>query len=627
MALLLALLPVIPGISALALLLFGRRMSQRAVSLQAVLASGAAFGIAAAAFVRLLESGPVETTLFPWIVAGGFRSSISLAFDPLAAVMTLVVTGVGTLIHVYSAGYMARDRSLARYFALLNLFLFFMLLLVLASDLVLLFVGWEGVGLCSYLLIGFWYECPAAADAGRKAFLVNRVGDAAFVLGLLLVLGAAGSGSLTALRSAVSGGAIAAPLATAAALLFFAGAAGKSAQVPLHVWLPDAMEGPTPVSALIHAATMVTAGVYLLARMGFLIAVSSASSMIAPIGALTAILAASIALVQTDIKRVLAYSTISQLGYMVLGCGVRAYAAGVFHLFTHAFFKSLLFLAAGSVIHALGGEQDIRKMGGLRKILPRTFPCFLVGAMALAGLPFLSGFFSKDAILAAAFSQGRYDLWAVGLLGAVLTALYMFRLVFMVFYGRESIGIKAATVHESPAVMTTPLIILAGLTVAAGFVGLPAVFGERADFFGRFLAPALPSEAAKHLSGSLEAGLLVLSAALALAGVFAARKIYLRKPSLPSIVASRLSPICRLLTRKFYFDEAYETLLVRPALRGAKAVYRGFDLKIIDGAVSGTAAAAEKAGRVFGAAQTGLVKDYVLAFLAGAVIFLGALLL
>ena len=602
-------------------------MSRRAIALQAILASGAAFGIAAAAFVRLLASGPVDITLFPWIVAGGFRSSVSLSFDPLTAVMALAITGVGALIHVYSAGYMAGDRSPARYFALLNLFLFFMLLLVLASDLVLLFVGWEGVGLCSYLLIGFWQERPAAADAGRKAFLVNRIGDAAFVIGLLLLIAAAGGGSLTALKSAVSGGSIAPSLATAAALLLFVGAAGKSAQVPLHVWLPDAMEGPTPVSALIHAATMVTAGVYLLARMGFLISASSASHVIAPVGALTVLLGASVALVQTDIKRVLAYSTLSQLGYMMLGCGVGAYAAGIFHLFTHAFFKSLLFLAAGSVIHALGGEQDIRKMGGLRRRLPRTYPCFLVGAMALAGLPFLSGFFSKDAILAAAFARGRYDLWAVGLIGAALTAFYMFRLVFMVFYGRERSGFQdGAVIRESPAIMTTPLLILAGLSVAAGFLGLPAVFGARADLFGRFLAPALPPTSADHLSDGIGAGLLILSAALALAGVFAARVFYLRKPSWPGIVAARFSAVYRLLSGKFYFDEVYETLFVRPAIRGGAAVYRGFDLKVIDGALSGAAAVADRGGRVLAAAQTGLVKDYVLAFLAGAVIFLGALL-
>jgi NADH-quinone oxidoreductase subunit L len=312
---------------------------------------------------------------------------------------------------------------------------------------------------------------------------------------------------------------------------------------------------------------------------------------------------------------------------MMLGCGVGAYAAGIFHLFTHAFFKSLLFLAAGSIIQALRGEQDIRKMGGLRRRLPRTYPCFLVGALALAGLPFLSGFFSKDAILAAAFARGRYDLWAVGLFGAALTAFYMFRLVFMVFYGRERGGFRdGAAIHESPAIMTTPLLILAGLSVAAGFLGLPAVFGARADLFGRFLAPALPPTAADHLSGGMGAGLLILSAALALAGVFAARLFYLRKPSWPGIVAARFPAVYRLLSGKFYFDEAYEALFVRPAIRGGAAVFRGFDLKVIDGGLSGAAAVADRGGRVLAAAQTGFIKDYVLAFLAGAVIFLGALL-
>ncbi len=628
MALLVALLPVIPGAGALVLFLAGRRMSTRAVSSLAILSSGVSFAVAAAAFVRLLGSGPMEKVYLPWIVAGGFQSSISLAFDPLAAVMALVVTGVGTIIHVYAAGYMAGDRSPVRFFALLNLFLFFMLVLVLASDLVLLFVGWEGVGLCSYLLIGFWYERPAAADAGRKAFLVTRAGDAAFVVGLILALGVSGSGSLAALRGAVASGSVAPPLATAVALLFFAGVAAKSAQAPFHIWLPDAMEGPTPVSALIHAATMVTAGVYLLARLGFLVAASSASAVIAPIGALTVLVGASIALVQTDIKRVLAYSTISQLGYMMLGCGVGAYAAAIFHLFTHAFFKSLLFLAAGSVIHALGGEQDIRNMGGLRRYLPRTFPCFLAGAMALAGLPFLSGFFSKDAILAAAFGRGKYVLWAAGLAGAVLTAFYAFRLVFLVFYGPDQAGAKHdRVVHESPPVMTIPLFLLAGLSVTAGFVGLPAIFGQRADLLGRFLAPALAPVAEAPPAGGAAAGLLILSAALALAGFAAARLFYFRRPALAGILAARFPSVFRLLNRKFYFDEAWQALIVRPAVRGAAAVYRVFDLKVIDGAVGGSGRAADESGRIIAAAHTGLVMHYILAFLAGAVIFLGAMLL
>lgn len=628
MASLLVLLLAIPGTGALALFLFGRRLSPRTIKLTACLASAAAFGTAAAAFIRLLITGPGETASIPWLVAGGFRASVSLAFDSLAAVMALVVTGVGALIHVYSAGYMAGERSLARYFALLNLFLFFMLLLVLASDLVLLFVGWEGVGLCSYLLIGFWYERPAAADAARKAFLVNRVGDAAFVVGLIVVVKAAGSGSLEALRSAVAAGAVAPPLATAAALLFFAGAAGKSAQFPLHVWLPDAMEGPTPVSALIHAATMVAAGVYLLARLGFLMTASSASPVIAAIGALTLLVGASVALVQTDIKRVLAYSTISQVGYMVLGCGVGAYAAGIFHLFTHAFFKSLLFLAAGSVIHALAGEQDIFRMGGLRRRLPRTYPCFLAGAMALAGLPFLSGFFSKEAILAAAFAAGRYDLWAAGLAGAVLTAFYIFRLVFLVFHGPEKAGRgEAPAVHESPLILTLPLFILAALSIVAGFAGLPSIAGELADAFGRFIAPSLSPAKASHLAGASAIWLPALTAGLALAGVAAAYVFYILKPLWPGAVAARFSASYRLLLKKYYCDEAVAALIVRPALRSAGAVYRGFDLKIIDGAVARTAGAVEAGGRLIRRAHSGFVKDYVLAFLAGAVVFLGALLL
>ena len=418
---------------------------------------------------------------------------------------------------------------------------------------------------------------------------------------------------------------------TLAALLLFAGATGKSAQVPLYIWLPDAMEGPTPVSALIHAATMVTAGVYLVARMSFLFTSAPAAlAVVGAIGAVTAVFAGTMALVQNDIKRVLAYSTISQIGYMFIGCGAGAYAAGIFHLFTHAFFKSLLFLGAGSVIHALSGEQDIRKMGGLRRHLPRTFPAFLIAALAIAGLPFLSGFFSKDAILTAAFAGGHYDLWALGLLGAALTAVYMFRLIFLVFYGDERGGGNAearAHVHESPAVMTTPLLILAFFSAAAGYVGLPVVFGEKADLIGRFLEPSLVTPEKHHLAGGTEWLLLLASAALAITGILIAYIFYIRRPHLPGAAAARFPKLYELLVNKYYVDEAYAAVLLKPAERGAEAVYRNFDLKVIDGAINASAAAAREAGKLAGRLQTGLVKDYVLAFLAGAILFLGVLLL
>ncbi len=623
------LIPAVPGLSAFALFLSRGRLPRRFVSWQACLSVLAAFGLSAAALVTLAGAGPFRLVLFPWVVGGVFRSSFVLTFDALAAVMCLVVTGVGFLIHVYSVGYMSEEKLFSRYFAMLNLFTFFMLLLVLAGDMVLLFVGWEGVGLCSYLLIGFWFERPAAAAAGKKAFLVNRVGDAAFLIGLLVLIQAAGSGEIATLGAAVSSGVLAPAVVTLAALLLFAGATGKSAQVPLYVWLPDAMEGPTPVSALIHAATMVTAGVYLVARLSFLFTASPAAlSVVGAIGAVTAVFAGTMALVQTDIKRVLAYSTVSQIGYMFIGCGAGAYAAGIFHLFTHAFFKSLLFLGAGSVIHALAGEQDIRKMGGLRRYLPRTFPAFLVAALAIAGLPFLSGFFSKDAILTAAFAQGRYDIWALGLLGAVLTAAYMFRLVFLVFYGDERTSEHGrGHIHESPGVMTTPLLILAFFSAAAGYVGLPVVLGEKADVIGRFLEPALVSPAKHHLAGGTEWLLLLLSAGLALTGILVAYVFYIKRPHLPAKLVARFPRLYKLVLNKYYVDEAYAAVLLKPAERGAETVYRHFDLKVIDGAVDGSAAVAQEAGKLAGRLQTGLVKDYALAFLVGAILFLGALLL
>jgi NADH-quinone oxidoreductase subunit L len=477
------LIPFLPGASALILAVFGKWLPKKYVSLQACLSVLASFVIAAVSLAGLLrvpeESLPLVKTLFRWIASGVFDANLSLQLDPLSVIMALVVTGVGFLIHVYSVGYMARDKGYTRYFTYLNLFTFAMLILVMASNVVLMFVGWEGVGLCSYLLIGFWFEKNSAATAGKKAFIVNRIGDAAFILGIFFVLVNIGSGEFRAINEAIGGGLVTPGLATLIALLLFAGATGKSAQIPLYVWLPDAMEGPTPVSALIHAATMVTAGVYMVSRFNLLFSLSGAAAqVVAVVGAVTAIYAATMALTQNDIKRVLAYSTISQIGYMFIGCGVGAYAAGMFHLYTHAFFKSLLFLCAGSVMHALSGELDMRKMGGLKKHLPLTYPTFLVGAIAIAGVPFLSGFFSKDAILTHAFAQRQYFVWALGIMGAVLTAFYMFRLIFLTFFGDERLEPQARQhLHESPKIMTIPLVLLAFFSVVAGYIGLPVVFG------------------------------------------------------------------------------------------------------------------------------------------------------
>jgi NADH-quinone oxidoreductase subunit L len=626
------LIPFAPGLGALVLIIFGRALPRKAVSALACSTVGLSFVLALISFGRLALSGaaeaPLVKNLFTWISAGGFQADFAFQFDSLSAVMVLVVSGVGLLIHIYSTGYMADEESCARYFAALNLFTFAMLILVLASNLILMFVGWEGVGLCSYLLIGFWFEKPAAAKAGQKAFLVNRIGDAGLILGVLFLLFAVGGGEFTAINQAVAGGGISRGLATLIALLLFVGAAGKSAQIPLYVWLPDAMEGPTPVSAFIHAATMVTAGVYLVARLNILFSFSgTAGAVVGLVGGVTAVFAASIALVQNDIKRVLAYSTISQLGYMFLGCGVGAYAAGLFHLFTHAFFKSLLFLAAGSVIHAMSGEQDMRNMGGLRRHLPRTYPAFLIGAVAIAGVPFLSGFFSKDAILTAAYTSGHRVLWALGLTGAVMTALYMFRLIFLTFHGPERISTEARLhLHESPASMTVPLMILAGLAIVAGYVGLPALVGEKADLFRRFLDPVIAAAGQAHASAALEGALLLASTAAAALGIGLAYLFYLRRPALPGRLARALPGVHRLLLKKYFVDELYNAVLVNPLVKGSDLLYRHFDLAIIDGAINGSAAATQRAGRWASALQSGLIKDYALAFLLGVCAFLGLIL-
>jgi NADH-quinone oxidoreductase subunit L len=621
--------PALPALSAAVLFLLGTRLSRRWIALQSCLAVLAAFLLSAAALPGLQVSGPVVREFFTWIPSGTFAAGAGFLFDPLSAVMALVVTGVGFLIHVYSVGYMREDRSPARYFGLLNLFTAFMLVLVLASDLVLMFVGWEGVGLCSYLLIGFWFERPAAAAAGQKAFMANRIGDAAFLIGMLLILTTAGGSSYGTIGAAVADGRFGPAAATLAALLLFVGATGKSAQIPLYVWLPDAMEGPTPVSALIHAATMVTAGVYMVCRMSPLFAASgTASAVVAATGAATALFAAIMALGENDIKRILAYSTISQIGYMFIGCGVGAYAAGMFHLVTHAFFKSLLFLAAGSVIHALSGTQDLRKMGGLRKHLPRTFPAFLTGAAALSGVPFLSGFFSKDAILSRAFAGGHYFVWAIGLLTAALTALYMFRLIFRVFYGPQRIPEEAkGRVHEPPPVMTVPLQVLAFLAAFAGLLGLPGVFGEGANVFARFLAPAFPLLPGHALGIPTEWLLIGLTTAAALAGIAAAWRLYFKTPEVPGALTLRFPHAARIVDRKFYVDELYRSALIAPVVRASEAIYKGFDLGVIDRTVDGSAGAVAGAGKRLNALQTGLVRDYAFAFLLGAVLFLGFLLL
>jgi NADH-quinone oxidoreductase subunit L len=542
----------------------------------------------------------------PFHMANGHMATFSadwgFLLDPLSSVMILVVTGIGFLIHVYSTGYMAHDNGYYRFFGYLNLFVFFMLMLVLANNYALLFVGWEGVGLCSYLLIGFYFHKKSAGDAGKKAFVVNRVGDAGFVLGMLLMLSVLGTVRFVDVRSALahfSPETAGFGVLSIMALLLFFGATGKSAQFPLYVWLPDAMEGPTPVSALIHAATMVTAGVYMVARSAALFQLTpSASTVVAVVGAFTAILAASIALVQNDIKRVLAYSTVSQLGYMFLALGVGAYWVAIFHLFTHAFFKALLFLDSGSVIHAMSGEQDMRRMGGLKDKIPITYWTMFIGSVAIAGIPGLAGFFSKDEILWQAYSspQGSQVLWFVGLATAGLTAFYMWRLMNLTFYGKSRVAPDvAAHIHESPASMTVPLMLLAIGSVFGGWLGTPKVwtiFGESFRGFERWLAPAFASAAAEAVkegehSASTEWILMGLSVAVAIIGITIARYFYHHKPEIPDSIEKSVKPLHALLYNKWYVDEIYEFLFVDGLCKGGGLALGSFDRNVVDGGVNG----------------------------------------
>jgi NADH-quinone oxidoreductase subunit L len=641
--------------------------------------------IASSAAVYQLASLPaaarsVQTVLYSWIGAGDLSTQIGLLLDPISAVMILVVSGVSTAIHIYSTGYMAEDKRFALYFTYLNLFVFCMLLLVLSNNFLLFFVGWEGVGLCSYLLIGFWFEKATAADAGKKAFIVNRIGDFGFLLAIMAIFATFGTLQFDQVFAAAPGTlALGGGLVMAITLLLFMGATGKSAQIPLYTWLPDAMEGPTPVSALIHAATMVTAGVYMVVRCHVLFELAPFTlAVVAGVGVATAVFAASIALVQNDIKRVLAYSTISQLGYMFLACGVGAYAAGMFHLMTHAFFKALLFLGAGSVMHALAGELDMTKMGGLKKYMPYTYWTFLAGALALSGVFPLSGFFSKDEILWHALEGGHVLHWAIGVGGALMTAFYVFRLFFLAFHGSPR---SKAHPHESPANMTAPLVFLAVLSVGGGLLGLPWV--EGGGVVQKFLAPALGGghgveqvvvdhgagqalevngvheEALEHEAGNAahekagreEAELgtehgaveeveheapaheaehgpgapfpepvaMVISLAAAFAGILTAWRIYLAAPEISTRARHSLSKVHTLLFNKYYVDEIYDNTVVKPMVSGAKGLWHGVDEPVIDGGVNGLARIVGLGSAVLSRVQTGKVQLYALFVLLGAV--------
>ncbi|MFY9852805.1 MAG: NADH-quinone oxidoreductase subunit L [Terracidiphilus sp.] len=630
------LIPLLPFAGFLINGILGRQLPKWLVTTVALLAPLAAFGVvvnvSVLGFLPLFVdptgisqlpsvSFPyIETCPLPWINAGLLHVNFSFVLDQLSLVMLLVVTGVGFLIHVYSVGYMGDDKGYARYFCYLNLFLFFMTVLVLAGNALVMFIGWEGVGLASYLLIGFWFQKKSAADAGKKAFIVNRIGDFGFLIGMFLLIANFGTLTFTEIATKLgqdpgwNGGVV-----TVIALCLMLGAAGKSAQLPLYIWLPDAMEGPTPVSALIHAATMVTAGVYMVARTHVLFDHSPfALSVVAIIGAATAIFAATIALVQNDIKRVLAYSTISQLGYMFLGCGVAAYSAAIFHLMTHAFFKALLFMAAGSVIHAIGGEQDMRKMGGLRKKLPVTFWTMTAAVLAIAGFFPFAGFFSKDAILYAAFLQGTNGkiLWFVGVLTALLTSFYMFRLWYLTFMGES----RSPEVHphESPWSMRAPLVILALLSVCGGWIGM-----ER---FANFLAPSVGARVAEGgnvpylpFQMSWEFFLSVIAVLVALEGWLIADKLYRRKPARPAQWAAALPGSYKLLANKYFVDELYGAVVVKPLLGFSKFVLEWVvDFAILGGAAWLLGGTATFTGAILQRWQSGNLRSYAAWLAAGA---------
>jgi NADH-quinone oxidoreductase subunit L len=610
-----------PAAGALINLFIGRQLGNRNVGVLASAAVGAAFLVAVALLYTLLgmpsEERTITVHLWEWITIGTFTVNSALLIDPLSVTMSLIVTGVATLIHIYSVSYMEHDERFKRFFLYLNFFVFAMLILVLSDSFLGMFVGWEGVGLASFLLIGFWFEqrddsYGYYADAGKKAFLVNRVGDFGMIVAMLALWSTVGSLTFLEVFDAVHHGALAVGVASFICFMLLLAATGKSAQVPLFVWLPDAMAGPTPVSALIHAATMVTAGIYMIARTNVLWHIAENASMTAAwIGAITALFAATIALVQTDLKKILAYSTISQLGFMMLGVGVGAYGAAIFHLTTHAFFKALLFLAAGSVMHATHGELDIRKMGGLRDKMPTTFITFLIGATALAGIPPLAGFFSKDAILLGALVSSPL-LYTVGLATALLTAIYSFRAVFLTFLGTPRDKRLYNHAHESPALMTIPLWILAALSIVAGVLNLPFVLTLEG-----WLEPALGHHTAPSLT--IELLTITLSVIVALFGLVIAVARYLRSERWSKRMGDSFKGMSPALERKWYVDEFYNAILVNPLRRASEWFAREFDQKFIDGIVNGSANLSASLGERTRRLQSGAIPAYALGILIGVV--------
>jgi len=629
------LIPLFPLLGSAINGLFGWRLPRPVISAIACSASGIAFILSVVSFFALLklpaDERLVSDLCFNWIVSGDFIAKAEFLLDPLSAVMLLIVTGVGFVIHVYSTGYMHNEGGYYRFFAYLNLFLFSMLVLVMAGNFLLMFVGWEGVGLCSYLLIGFYFDRKSAGDAGKKAFIVNRIGDVGFILGIFLIFLTFNSLNFEEVFVQIAADPARFPLEiqagilTAIGILLFVGATGKSAQIPLYVWLPDAMEGPTPVSALIHAATMVTAGVYMVVRCAAIFSRAPiALDVIIVIGILTALMAATIGLVQTDIKRVLAYSTVSQLGYMFVALGAGAYSVGIFHLMTHAFFKALLFLGAGSVIHAMGGEQDMMRMGGLRKQTPVTFWTMLIAAAAISGIPPLAGFFSKDEILWSAWASGHPIVWFFGFLTAGLTAFYMFRLIFLTFFGKARYSEETGHhLHESPPSMTVPLIVLAVLSIAGGFVGPAAWMHLGPNRFSNFLEPSLVytyhAETAHH-SYLIEILFATLSVLIAIIAIYIAYRIYIRRPETADALSSRFRRLHNILLKKYKVDELYDAAIINPTVQASnKVLWKGFDIGLIDGVVNGSARTIQGFASILKGIQNGLIRSYAVWILLGAV--------
>ena len=629
------LIPLLPLLSFIVTILFGRNHIKEKAHFIAVPAVFLSFLLSVSAFIDVMNGEVININVYSWIVSGNFNVTVGFLIDQLSAIMLLVVTSISTLIFVYSIGYMHGDGGYYRFFAYLSLFVFSMIILVMANNYLLMYFGWEAVGLCSYFLIGFWFHKKSAADAGKKAFIVNRFGDFGFGLGVILIFITFGSleylevfnqaGGITGQTINILGTDVS--TITLICLLLFCGAVGKSAQLPLHVWLPDAMEGPTPVSALIHAATMVTAGVFMVARSNPLFNLSETAMMtVAVVGGVTAVFAATIALVQNDIKKVIAYSTVSQLGYMFLALGMGAFSAGIFHLYTHAYFKALLFLASGSVIHALHDEQNMQKMGGLKKYMPVTYWVFILATLSITGIPGFAGFFSKDEILWRAYlggDLGRF-LWFLGTAAALLTAFYSWRLIFLTFHGKfRGTEEQERHLHESPRVITVPLIFLAVGAVAAGWVGIPPIFMEHGDKIGEFLAPVL-GHPKGHGTHAQEAFVMSASIAVAVIGLIIAFIMYIKKTDLPEKLGSAFQPVYKLLFNKYWIDELYSKTLVQPVLKVSEKIILGIvDTKIIEGIVNGVPNLIGAFSRKFRGIQTGLLSNYALVMVFGTLFIVG----